>query len=105
MNDEYTVIPLPVWFVFLVALLFSCQASAEPLYQTKTPDGTVITLYSESCALSEVSNLSKRATWQEANKQYEGCWGVSPFGLVMFYFDDKSVAVVPAEAFRKVTGV
>ena len=105
--DTETVFPLPAWFVLVATLLFGCPSNAysEPLYQTAGGDGAVVTLHSEPCALKEVSNLPKRATWDEKGKTFEGCWGVSPFGVAMLYFSDRTVAVVPAEAFRKVTGV
>ena|SRR5688572_20475 len=108
MNERKTVFPLPVWFVLIVTLLFGCwpnRLNAEPMFQTSTPDGTVITIHSEKCEMKEVVNLPKRATWREGAKTYEGCWGLSPMGVVMFYFSDKTVAIVPAEVFQKVTGV
>jgi hypothetical protein len=63
-------------------------------------------VYTEDCAVKEVANLPKRATWTEKGKTYEGCAGMSPLGLVMFYFrEDRSVAVVPASQFVKVTNI
>ena len=105
MNE--TVFPLPAWFVLIVTLLFGCpnSASAEPLFRVTTPDGVVITLHKDKCEMKEVVNLPQLATWDEKGKTFTGCWGVSPFGLVMFYFTDKTVAVVPVEAFKKVIGV
>lgn len=107
-NDPHdTIFPLPVWFIVVVTILYGCPitASAEPMYQTSLQDGLTITLYSEPCALKEVVNLPKRATWDEKGKLFEGCWGVSPFGVAMFYFEDKTMAVIPAEAFKKVVGI
>ena len=34
----------------------------------------------------------------------EGCWGVSPLRLVLFYFADKTVAAVPQQMFVPVSG-
>lgn len=89
----------------LLILFWPLEAKSEPMFQTVSPDGIVITLHSEKCDLKEIVNLPKRATWQEKAKSYEGCWGLNPLGVVMFYFTDKTIAVVPAEAFQKVTGV
>ena len=107
MNEDFeTVFPLPWYAVVLIILLcWPSMVFAEPMYLTTTPNGTVITLHSEKCQLTEVVNLPKRATWREGIKTFEGCWGLSPLGLVMFYFDDKTVAMVPADSFQRVQGV
>ena len=63
-------------------------------------DGDItIALTDEKCALNAVSNLPGRATWDEKGKHYEGCFGVQKI-FVILYFDDKSVVVLPAHAFR-----
>ena len=104
MNE--TVFPLPAWFVLIVTLLFGCpnSASAEPLFRV-SHEGVVITLHNDKCEMSEVSNLPHFATWEEKGKSFKGCWGFHPLGVVMLYFTDKTVAVVPASAFAKVIGV
>lgn len=101
----------PHWLLailFGIALAFVVKiAGADPLVQAVVNSGrVVITVYSESCALTEfVANLPKRATWKEGDKVFEGCAGVSPLGVAMFYFrEDKSIAVVPIEMFERVTG-
>lgn len=39
MNDEYTVIPLPLWFCIVVALLFSCAGcTSTPPYERYMTD-------------------------------------------------------------------
>jgi hypothetical protein len=38
-------------------------------------------------------------------KTLEGCAGATQFGVLIFYFDDKTVAVVPVEHFAKVTSL
>ena len=103
MNNE-TVFPLPLWFVLIVTLLFGCPANAEPLFRV-SHESVVITLHNEKCEMSEVSNLPHFATWEEKGKSFKGCWGFHPLGVVMLYFTDKTVAVVPASAFSKVIGV
>jgi hypothetical protein len=90
-------------FAFFVALFIFAPAIAEPMYEVRT-DKAVITIYSEACAMPEVVNLSRRATWVEGAKTYEGCAGIRPdFGLVVFYFSDRTVGVVPISQFVKVT--
>ena len=93
---------------FLAGILFFVASSVygEPTHRTSV-QGVVITLHSEKCALKEVANLPRRATWVENGKVFEGCVGyVEALGVLMFFFkDDKSVAVIPADAFSKVTGV
>ncbi len=82
-------------------------AFAEPVARAVVNNGqVVITVHSEDRALTAVvTNLPKRATWVEGGKTFEGCVGVSPIGVAMFYFlADKSVAAVPLEMFQPVTG-
>lgn len=107
MNDDPhdTVFPLPVYFVIAVLFLFGCPSvNAEPLFQAQAPDGVVITLHSEKCALKEVTNLPARITWEEKGKVTEGCFGAKA-GVVIFYFADKTVGVIPVQVFEKVIGV
>ena len=96
-----------VGVLFLIAVLlygFAVESHAEPLLRA-TAGNVVITIHSEECALKDVvTNLPKRATWEEAGKTYEGCAGAIPqLGVAMFYFvGDKTVAVVPGQMFVKV---
>jgi hypothetical protein len=88
----------------LLVLLYARPAFADPIAVTKSGDIT-ITLYSEDCALKEVSNLPRRATWVEGNKTFEGCWGPTQFEVVMMYFaEDRTAAVVPVQVFQRVSG-
>lgn len=89
-----------------VAVLFFTihNVKAAPIAVTTTGDVTV-TLTDEPCAIAAVTNLGKRATWEEKGKRFEGCWGASQLGVVMVYFDDKTVGAIPAEVFRQVSGV
>ncbi len=104
--EHETVFPLPAWFVLVVTPLFGCPtASAEPLFRVTTPDGVIITLHKEKCEMKEVVNLPHHATWDEKGKTFTGCWVFNPIGVVMLYFSDKTVAVVPGSAFQKVQGV
>lgn len=105
-DPHETVFPLPVWFVVLATLLFGLWPSvvfSEPLYQTQA-EGAVITLHSEKCQLKEVTNLPHRITWEEKGKVTEGCFGHKQ-GIVIFYFLDRTVGIIPAQIFEKVVGV
>lgn len=95
------------YLLLLAAILFlvPLPLSAEPLFRVTTPDGVVITLHKDKCELKEVVNLPQHATWDEKGKTYTGCWGFNPIGVVMLYFSDKTVGVIPASAFSKVAGV
>lgn len=109
MNDEPhdTVFPLPLWFILLATLLFGLWPSlvfAEPVLQVTTPEGIVITLHSDKCELKEISNLPYRITWDEKGKTTEGCFGAKG-GMVIFYFQDKTVGIIPTHVFEKVLGV
>lgn len=93
-----TIVPI------LGMLLFALPAIADPLYIAKHED-TVVVLYSTPCKLDSVSNLKRRATWQDKNGSHEGCWGSSPqMGLVILYFADKTVVAMPTQFFEKASG-
>jgi hypothetical protein len=105
--NRLTVIPLLLWALVAACFLYAVKAHAEPILQA-SQGGVTITLHSEDCKITElVANLPKRATWQEQGKTFEGCFGAVPqMGLVMLYFkEDKSVAGVPIDAFKRVVGV
>jgi hypothetical protein len=88
-----------------IAVTWPTKANADPIYRANA-EGIVITLTNEDCKLPAVSNLKKRATWEEKGKTFEGCWGGHPaFPIVMGYFSDRSVVVLPVEVFAPVTGV
>lgn len=91
------VLGLSLFFVVYGAL-------AEPLYEVQQ-DGVKITLTDEPCRLRDaVKNLDRRAVWEEKNLKSEGCFGQHPAGIVMFYFEDKTVFILPAGAFTRVFG-
>ncbi len=92
----------------LLALPASCrQAGAETLHRAEVAD-LVIELTDEPCApelAAAATNLKRRATWRKGGPSgefFEGCWAGSPFGVIVFYFADRTVAVVPVNAFRPV---
>jgi hypothetical protein len=101
-------VKLPKWAVVLIFL--TCWPSAvfaEPWLKASV-QGVEIVVHKEDCALKDaVSNLPKRATWFEKGKTFEGCAGAAPHaGVLMFYFlEDKTVAIVPMDAFAKVQAI
>jgi hypothetical protein len=114
MNEEDTLPPraerakirpivLVCWVAFVLLLVFlgARSAHAGPIYRA-AGGGITITLYSEKCALEAIGNLPKRAVWLESGKPTEGCWGVSPFGFIVFYFSDRTATAVPPSEFHKV---
>ena len=91
-------------FLFALALGASAPAEAAPVAQATIHD-IVVTLTDEPCALKDKVDLPYRGTWDEKGKHYEGCFGMNHIGIVMMYFDDKSVAAFPSGVFERMTGV
>ena len=88
----------------LVLVGLATNAHAIPLFQAEA-EGIKIVLTDEDCRLPAVSNLPKRATWHEKGKVFEGCFGAHPmFPVIMGYFADKTVVVLPVEMFTRVSG-
>jgi hypothetical protein len=96
------------WFLaFLLAVLMialTTIAQGAPIAQLKA-EGITLLITDEPCQLKAVGNLPYRATWTEKGKTFEGCAGGHPMGIVMFYWDDKSVSVAPVQAFTKVSAI
>ena len=90
--------------VLLIAATWPTKAHAIPVAEAAA-DGAKVTLTDEDCKLKDkVSNLPKRATWQERGKKFEGCYGVHPGGVVMAYFSDGAVVIIPVQMFTAVSG-
>lgn len=108
--EQTGIIPLSrrdIIAVLLGLVLVGCvtEAAAGPI-AVVTNDGAKITLYDDPCELNEVSNLPQKAVWQEKGKTYAGCWSLHPAGFVVTFFkEDRTVAIIPARVFEKVTGV
>lgn len=93
------------FLLFALAATWPTKANALPIAQTVTQDGQKIVLTDEECRLDAVKNLKHRATWTENGKVYEGCYGVHPAGVVLGYFADKTVVMIPVQTFTQVIGV
>lgn len=90
--------------VMLLMLSWAHEAKAEPLWVAKK-NGLTVTLHSDDCKLKAVSNLKKRATWEQDGKVIEGCYGsLPPLGMVFFYFADLTVLGIPIPFFERVSG-
>jgi len=64
-------------------------------------DGITVTLYDEPCALAAVANLPYRATWHDPKRgHFEGCYTVQHHTIVVLYFDDRTVVVLPLQIFQ-----
>ena len=108
-QQRATLVPYWVLSVLILAIglaLVAGKVYAEPMAQASA-GGVVITVYTEACTHPDhVTNLPKRATWKEGDKVYDGCAGAIPeLGVAMFWFTDRTMAVVPLQMFAKVTGV
>lgn len=94
------------WFlaiVFFIVLGLFLDAHAKPTH-IAVQEGVTITIHDEKCALSAVA-LPLRATWRENGKQFEGCVGQHPAGVLILYFADGSIVLLAPQLFRPVTGV
>ena len=83
----------------LLAIAF--PAIAAPVY-IATDGNVVITLTDEKCTLP--IKLPYRATWVEKGKVSEGCFGVDR-GVVVFYWSDTSLGLIPTSEFKPAKAV
>jgi hypothetical protein len=100
-----TVLPWYIWAALVVTAIWATSAYAEPRFQV-VANGARVVLFDDKCAVSAVTNLPYKATWEEKGKVYQGCWGARPeAGIVMFYFDDRSVGIIPIQELTAIRGV
>ncbi len=113
-NRRMVVLPWAIWVFLAVAAIsgvaYCSAAKADPLYKAdginNNGQPVSVILYSEKCALPGVTNLPKRATWHEVGKVMEGCWGLkSKLDIVVAFFEDLMVEVMPTGAFVEIHGV
>jgi hypothetical protein len=81
----------------LLLLLFANPALGKPVAVTQG-NGIKVTLTDDKCAFTHVINLPYRATWEQDGRTFEGCFGIHA-GIVVAYFSDKSIALLPGQAF------
>lgn len=95
------IVPMSWWVWFgLVVLFIVAPLNAAPMAEAHG-GGVRVVLTDEPCAVAAVTNLPKRATWEEKGKTIEGCYTVSD-GLVVSYWADRTVSVIPAQVFVRV---
>lgn len=89
----------------IALVLAAANAHADPRFQVSTGDIRVV-LHDEPCALKDqITNLPYRAVWHEKGQVFEGCWGARPDeGVVLSYFSDKTVGLIPMGALTPVRG-
>jgi hypothetical protein len=106
--DRKQLTVLNKWFwgtvIAVVATFLYClPALAVPMAEASYNHAKIV-LTDEACKLSAIKNLPRRAVWTEKGKTFEGCWEVHQFGFVIAYFDDQTIAVIPADMFKPITG-
>jgi hypothetical protein len=98
-------IRLPKYLAALVLLFcFPTMLGAKPMFAADL-EGVRIVLSDDKCDLTVVANLPYKATWEEKGKTYTGCWGVMGQNVVAFFSEDKTVAAIPLQVFRKLQEV
>ncbi len=99
---EKKIIKIFLALFFVLLLLTASLASAEPLAQIER-DGVRIVIYSDPWELKErVVNLPRRAEWTALGRVFQGCWTLSPLGIVVLFFDDLTVTAIPVSIFSQV---
>lgn len=87
----------------LFLFVFADSAGAEPKYEV-TKNGIRVVVYDEDCRLDAIKNLKWKAVWFENGKEIEGCAGAKDeYEVVIIYFADKTIAVIPMFAFRRLS--
>jgi hypothetical protein len=88
-----------------VAVTWPTKAHADPRFQVSI-EGVTVVLYDDKCDLTDqITNLPYKATWTEKGKTYRGCWGARPdAGVVMAYFEDKTIGLIPMQGLTPVRG-
>ncbi len=100
--NRMTILPWLVWAAIVATMISAVTkcAHAEPMAEARRSRARVV-LFSEPCALTAVSNLPKRATWEEGGRIFEGCWGgAEGLDFVLAYFEDLTVVAIPVLGFR-----
>lgn len=105
-HDRWVFVPRLVAILVVVAglALWAGNVFAEAAFQGQG-QGVTITVFNEPCKLDAVTNLPFRATWEENGKVTEGCVAPRPdAGVVVGYFSDKTIALMPIQMFKRLVG-
>ena len=90
--------------IFCMMYVIPSRAHAKAIAGVEAGNVSIV-LTDEPCALAAVTNLPYRSTWTENGKTVEGCYGVHPAGVVLSYWADRTVSVMPVDALHPLTGV
>lgn len=90
----------------ICAFIVPRAARADAAFVASAQGGVVVTLYDEPCAMTDsVTNLRFRASWQEGDKTFSGCWDArEDLQAVIAFFSDKTVAVIPFQMLKRAQG-
>lgn len=86
-------------FLILFLLLVCAPVYGEPKAVANGATGQSVTLHDEPCAVPVAKNLQFRAVWKDRDASYEGCFTIQN-GIVVAYFDDRTVVAIPAQYFK-----
>jgi len=89
--------------VLAVVLLLMAAAQAGPIAVGRE-GGITVTLTDEPCAVTAIANLPGRITWEEHGRIVEGCYTVTG-PMIVAYFADRTVVLMPAQLFTKVRAI
>jgi hypothetical protein len=88
-------------FIALLALAAG-PAFAAPI-GVAVHGGNVITFYDEPCTVAGVKNLTQRVVWLAGAVKTEGCFGIpNGYEIILAYFADQEIAVIPLAAVKPV---
>jgi hypothetical protein len=87
----------------LIGVVLATDAYAVPVAEAGYNQARIV-LTDEKCKVKEITNLPRRAIWTERGKTFEGCFELHQWGFVVAYFDDATVAIIPLDMFKPITG-
>lgn len=81
--------------LLILSLLVAAPVVAAPVGVAPVEGGSAVIFHDDACKLKV--QLPYRVVWQERGKATEGCYGVHPFGIIVAYFEDGSIALIPPQ--------
>ena len=100
-----------IFLLFVLAIAWN-YAIAEPVARA-VEGGVSVILYSDICEL-DVQGLPMKATWGDGKRLWNACFDVRdpffgmirpPALIILMYFDDKSIVMLPAHLFKPYSGI
>jgi len=94
-RDPEQAVPMRQMLMGLLILpaLFLAPPADAAVIAVAQRDGVIVSLTDEPCRLEVVKNLPGRALWVEAGKVHEGCFAVPGGGILVAYFEDRTVVL------------